>query len=92
MQGNGRVHQIPSISYAENLKSCDRGMLFDFCNVCFLQCLHKHGEANFRNGMIASAFQNCPKKKKLNGTSDGSIPYSALLHGKESRLVVMQSR
>lgn len=74
----------------ENLKSCNRSTLDDSCKVHFPQCSHKHGEADFRNGMTTSALQNCPRKEKglLISPLDGDMSYFVLLHDRENRLAI----
>lgn len=47
------------------LKIPHRGTLVDFCEVCFLQRLHKACKAYFRNEAIMSAFENCQKGRKV---------------------------
>lgn len=52
-QFHATQHDMPGesksiLSSVENLKSHARCILADFCKMCFLQHLHKHGKTHFR--------------------------------------------
>lgn len=66
LQCNGTVGQSLLSSSMENLKSCNKGILIDFCNMCFPQCWRKCGKAHFRDRMITSTFRNCQEKISFN--------------------------
>lgn len=82
LQRNGRTHQSPPFSSAENLKSCDRDTLADFCRLCFPQWLYKHGEKLTLEKERLWVHSELPRKKKgsVMTSFNGSISWATLLH------------
>lgn len=57
LRGNGNVRQDARKSH----RFWNKGILVNFCRMCFLQCSHKHSGDHLRNRTIMNAFKNCPK-------------------------------